>query len=165
MPKKIRNAARADIKAAEQELFEANLTYSIMVLANLIGRNTSNHTLANFPVSVNEWRVLRVASIFGPVCASDVISTLAIDKTTISRAITSLHNGGYIDLKPNPDDRRQTLIVLTSKGWRLHAKIAPIDESIDQSFEDVLTETEIKYFHRIMRKLRPFAQKLGSGKD
>lgn len=165
MPKKPPKTARGDIRAAEQKLFEGNLTYSIMVLANLIGRNTSNHTLADFPVTVNEWRILRVASIFGPVCATDIISTLAIDKTTVSRAITSLHKGGYVDLAPNPDDRRQTLIVLTNKGWKLHGKIAPVDESIDKSFEDVLTATEINYFHRIMRKLRPFAQQLSDSTD
>ena len=159
-----RRATSAEIGAAESQLFEGNLTYSIMVLANLIGRNTSNHTLLNFPIALNEWRVLRVASIFGPICASDVISTLAMDKTTVSRAITNLHRAGYVELTANPEDRRQTLLMLTNKGWKLHRRVAPMDEAVDQSFEDLLTPTEIKYFHRIMRKLRPFARRLGEEK-
>lgn len=149
-----------ELRDAGQQLFETNLTYSIMVLANLIGRNTSHHTLAKFPINMNEWRVLRMASIMGPVCAADVTATLAIDKSTVSRAVTGLHRSGLVDLAPNPQDRRQTFIVLTRKGWRLHGRIAPLDEAVDRSFESALTANEIASFHSIMRKLRSFAQQL-----
>lgn len=164
MAKQTRKVRRRDLEAAERDFFEANLTYSIMVLANLISRNTSTETLAGFPVSLNEWRLLRLLFIFGPVCATDIIETLAMDKTTVSRAVTSLHRSGYVELGSNPEDRRQTLILLTDKGRQLHGRIAPRDEAVDRAFEELLSATELKYFHRIMRKLRRFAQQLhGNG--
>lgn len=164
MPKRHPEPRQANKTSAEKKLFGENLTFSVMVLANLIGRNTSNQTLANFKINVNEWRVLRVASMLDQVCAADVTGTLGMDKTTVSRAITNLHRAGYIELQPNADDRRQTLIVLTDKGWTLHGRIAPVDETVDRSFEKQLTATEIDYFRRIMVKLRTFAQQLGDNK-
>lgn len=153
-------ASPSDTARTEAEFFEGNITYSIIVLANMISRNTSSKTLSQFSISINEWRVLRMTRAFGPICAADVINTLAMDKTTVSRAITNLHAGKLISLAPNARDRRQTLVDLTPKGRRLHDKIAPLDEKVDKSFEAVLTDEEIQQFHSIMRKLRPSAQKL-----
>jgi DNA-binding MarR family transcriptional regulator len=148
------------IAEAEQAFFDHNLTYSIMVLANLIGRNTSRHALAGAPVNLNEWRALRMIRMFAPICAADIIDLLGLDKTTVSRAITRLHELGLARLSANSSDRRQTLIRLTAAGTRLHDRLLPKDQGNDASFEQALTPVELKQFLRVMQKLRPHALEL-----
>lgn len=152
--------ADQDLAEVEAKFFDKNITYSIMVIANMIEKNTSSRTLASFPLNISEWRVLHFISIFGPVCAADIISTLGIDKTTVSRCITSLHSSKYISLAPNPEDRRKTLVSLTKAGRAMHGKIAPIDQAADQSFENVLSKSEMASLRKITRKLRAHARAL-----
>lgn len=148
------------LEAREREFFASNLTYSVMVLANLIGRITNQMTLQESTLGINEWRVMRMVHIFGPISAAEIILTIGMDKTTVSRTVTNLHNAGLIKLTPNPRDRRQTLISLTAPGVKMHNKIIPLDQDFDTSFEALLTPTEISYFQNIMNKLRPHAQQL-----
>lgn len=148
------------LEAREREFFANNLAYSVMVLANLIGRITNQTTLQDFALGINEWRVMRMVHIFGPISAADIILTIGMDKTTISRTVTNLHDAGYIKLTPNPRDRRQTLISLTPAGTRMHNKIVPTDLAFDRSFEALLTPTELGHFRTVMNKLRPHAQQL-----
>lgn len=153
-----KGAAPSPASDAEQDFFANNLAYSVMVLANLITRITTQGTLRDAPVNINEWRILRIAHMFGPMSAADIVSTLGMDKTTVSRTITSLHEAGYIKLSANPSDRRQTLIALTAAGLKVHAAILPADQSNDSAFEALLTEAELAHFKTTMSKLRGHAQ-------
>ena len=151
---------RQSIAGKEQAFFDRHLAYSIMVLANLISRNTSRRTLAGTPLKINDWRVLRLTQMFGPLCAIDVINLLGLDKTTTSRAIGRLDELDLVELAPNPDDRRQTLISLTAKGRAMYDHVAPRDRASDSSFQRVLTAAELRRFHLLMGKLRRHAQQL-----
>jgi len=144
----------------EEDFYGSHLAYSIMVLANLITKHTSQVTLAGSPLNINEWRVLRLLSLFGPMSAVDVISTIGMDKATVSRTVTSLHKSKLIKLKVNPKDRRQTLLSLTSAGTRILDKIGPIAEASDRSFESQLTPEEIKHIRPIMRKLHKYVKSI-----
>ena len=158
-----RRRGTVDLEAAESKFFDSNLAYSIIVLANLIARNTSRHTLRDAPVNVNEWRILRLVETFGPICASDVIELFGIDKTTAGRAVSRLSDLKLVKPAPDPADRRRTLISSTSAGRRLHARIAPRDRAYDASFEKVLSRDEVRRFHQLMKRLRPHAQRLLAG--
>lgn len=142
------------------EFFGDNLAFSIMVLANLIARITSQHALADSKLSLTEWRVLRITHIFGPLSAADIIATIGLDKTTVSRMITSLHEAQLIKLLPNAADRRQTLISLTAAGTRLHDRIVPVDEEFDRSFESLLSAAEVTSFREVMKRLHSHASSL-----
>lgn len=155
-----KDRARLRTEEEQSKFFESNLAFSIMVLANLIARITTQNALVDSKLSLSEWRVLRVANIFGPLSAADIIATIGLDKTTVSRMITRLHEAQLIKLLPNPSDRRQTLIALTVAGTRLHDRIAPVDENFDRSFESLLSAGDLAAFREVMRKLRSHAVSL-----
>lgn len=143
-----------------EAFFENNTAYSIMVVANLIARITTQGALAGEGLTLPAWRVLRLVQVFGPIPAASIISTIGMDKTAVSRIITYLYEAQLIELTPNAADRRQTLVSLTATGRRLHDRIAPIDVQFDRSFESLLTPSQIKEFRAAMRALHAHAQSL-----
>lgn len=153
-------AAKETVEQREAKFFSDNVAYSIIVLANVIARYTSQHTLRGLDLNVNDWRLLRLAKIFGPISAAEIIATIAMDKTTVSRAITKAHERKLIKLAPNPSDRRQTFVMLTAAGAKLLERHGTLDEQFDRSFEMQLSEEEQESFHRIMGKLRGHAHEM-----
>lgn len=153
--------ARA-LAEAESRFFDTNVAYSIMVVANLIARITTQGALTDTTISLSEWRVMRLVHIFGPMSAVEVVTTIGMDKTTVSRAITRLHAAQLFKLSTNAADRRQTLVSLTPSGIRFHDRIAQMDDQFDRTFERLLPPAQLKAFHAVMRTLRTHAQSLAT---
>lgn len=60
---------------------------------------------------------------------------------SISRMLGSFEKLGYIERKPDPDDRRNTLVTLTDEGYRQHACTKDVmDEYTDAIVEDLGVE-------------------------
>ena len=131
-----------------------------MTLANLIARSTAQRTLARTGLSLNAWRVLRYASAAARPSASGAVTLLAMDKTTVSRAVRELAKAGLVRLVPNPADRRQGLITMTAGGRRLYRRTAPVDRAVDDSFERQLTARERALLAPIFAKLHRHARGL-----
>lgn len=143
----------------------SGITFYLMSIANLIARNTAHRTLRGSGLSLNEWRVLRFVALAPSALASDVIASLGIDKTTVSRAIASLHAKKLVALRPNPEDRREIRLSLAPAGRRLHQRYRPIDEAVDGSFEARLTGGEVTTLRRLLVKLHAHATSLSDGSD
>ena len=133
------------------------ITYYLMSIANLIARNTSQATLRGSGLRLNEWRVLRFVALAPSALATDVIASLGIDKTTVSRAIASLRQARLIVLRPNPADRRETRLSLSAAGRRIHDRYQPVDQAVDASFEEKLTRAEAATLRRLLVKLHHHA--------
>lgn len=146
-------ALPTDLAARRELFFGDNLAFAIMVLSNMIARNTTARVLASAELTIHEWRTLRLVQIFGPLVAVDIIDTLAMDKTTVSRNITALYQHGFLELHPNPSDRRHTLISVTPAGAKKIASILPADEDADASYERHLTVTEKRQLSKLLLKL------------
>lgn len=165
MPSDRRAPERARVRRLEEataEFFEHNTTYSIMVVANLIARITTQSALAGCSLTLPEWRVLRLVHIFGPLSAAEITTTIGMDKTTVSRVITRLHRARLLGLSTDVTDRRRTFVALTPAGRRLHGRIAPVDERFDRTFELLLSSSELGVFRRVVRKLKAHAESLAT---
>ena len=136
------------------------ITYYLMSIANLIARNTAHRTLSGSGLSLNEWRVLRFVALAPSSLASDVIASLGIDKTTVSRAIARLGTRRLVVLKINPEDRRETRLSLSAAGRRLHDRYHPVDQAVDASFEKRLSRSEATTLRRLLVKLHTHATSL-----
>ena len=55
----------------------------------------------------------------GPVRATEIASTLALDISTVSRQIKALESAGLVVKRPDANDARATLIELTPEGDRV----------------------------------------------
>lgn len=64
-----------------------------------------------------------------------VASLLAMDQTTLTAALKPLQRKGFVDVVPNPRDRRGRLLCLTDDGRAVLQKALPIWESTHAALE------------------------------
>jgi DNA-binding MarR family transcriptional regulator len=76
-------------------------------------------------VTADEWAVLSVIGLFGPVSPTEVAARLRIPPTTVSRYVAGLVDAGLARRSPNPDDGRSYLLALTPAGTDVAATIVP----------------------------------------
>lgn len=152
-PPELSPVSPADLATQRELFFGENVAFAIMVLSNMIARNTTARVLASAELTLHEWRTVRLVQIFGPLNAVDIIDTLAMDKTTVSRIITSLYQRGFLELHPNPSDRRHTLISVTPAGAGKISSILAADEEADASYERHLTASEKRQLSKLLLKL------------
>ncbi|WP_028971912.1 MarR family winged helix-turn-helix transcriptional regulator [Sporomusa ovata] len=57
------------------------------------------------------------------ISVNELATRLNITKSAVSRTVDDLVNKGYLDRKPNPDDRRYVDIELTKKGQKVFLEI------------------------------------------
>ena len=71
-----------------------------------------------------------------------------------------LEKAGLIERRPNPDDRRGTLVGLTRKGLALIDKLVTLHVENERNILACLTQAEQKELNRLLGKL---VQGLGEG--
>jgi DNA-binding MarR family transcriptional regulator len=67
-------------------------------------------------VDLSALRVLAWIGRSGPSRASDLAEATALDLSTVSRRVAELEEAGLVTRTPDPDDRRASLLDVTSSG-------------------------------------------------
>ncbi|EFL37759.1 MarR family winged helix-turn-helix transcriptional regulator [Streptomyces griseoflavus] len=55
--------------------------------------------------------------------ATDLAAHYALDKSTVSRQVTALERSGLVERRPDPEDHRVQVVMLTSEGRRILARV------------------------------------------
>jgi DNA-binding MarR family transcriptional regulator len=66
---------------------------------------------------------LRTLATMGPASTKALAMALDLDASTVTRQITVLESGGFVERRPDPHDRRSSTIVLTTEGRRTMADV------------------------------------------
>jgi DNA-binding MarR family transcriptional regulator len=61
---------------------------------------------------------LRTFEALGPLSTKALATALNLDASTVTRQITALEDGGFVERRPDPTDRRSSTITLTAEGRR-----------------------------------------------
>ena len=69
-----------------------------------------------------------------------VAKLLAMDQTTLTAALKPLQRRGWVEVFPNPRDKRGRLLRLTPEGMRVLTTALPIWESTHAALEQTLPE-------------------------
>ena len=83
--------------------------------------------------------------------------------TRLSRTVDRLDKRGWVTRRPDPDDGRATLAVLTDAGWEKVVSTAPghVTE-VRRLVLDPLTRTQVRQLHEIATRIRQVVQPDGS---
>jgi DNA-binding MarR family transcriptional regulator len=68
------------------------------------------------PMSITEAHALGELHVDGPLTQRQLAMRLRLEKSTVSRLVDQLVDGGLVARRPNPDDGRSVLVVLTDIG-------------------------------------------------
>jgi DNA-binding MarR family transcriptional regulator len=66
---------------------------------------------------------LRMLESMGPTSTKALAMALNLDASTVTRQITALESGGFVERRPDPSDGRSSTIVLTAEGRRTMADV------------------------------------------
>ncbi len=91
--------------------------------------------LLDTPFSLTEVRLLYEIAHREGVTATELSSDLSLDAGYLSRILANFEKRGWIDRHPSPKDRRQSRLVLTSKG---SANFRPLEERSNQQVAHIL---------------------------
>lgn len=134
--------------------------YHAVVLADLVTRHTHSVVKTEANLNISQWRVLAAVADKPGRTAADVTNITPMDKTIVSRAVSSLIDAGLIKKTRTKTDKRRLSLEMTPKGKKKYEKIAArlnetlittlIDKSEDAQFIKIIQNFSLK-----MKKISP----------
>lgn len=127
--------------------------YRLARLAEQVSLAVAEVYSERFALTRQEWRVLALLGARSEIATKEVGPLTTLDKMQVSRAMQGLEARGIVARKPDPDDRRELIVSLTSTGRALYRKIVPFALARETKLLSVLTAEEVEVLDRAMRKL------------
>ncbi len=117
-------------------------------------RETSHEALAPWDITPSAFRALRVLERHGAMRLSELSEHLRIAPRSVTEVADTLESRGLAERRPDPADRRATLVGLTGHGsYVLDAIRAARGTEAERVFGR-LSATDRAHLARILRKLR-----------
>jgi len=117
-------------------------------------RDTSQETLAPWDITPSHLRALRVLMHHGVMRLSELSDHLHIAARSTTEVIDALETRGLVERRPDPDDRRATLVEVTAHGASvLDAIRAARGTQAERAFGR-LSQADRAHLARILRKLQ-----------
>jgi DNA-binding MarR family transcriptional regulator len=117
-------------------------------------RETSQETLAPWDITPSHLRALRVLRRHGPMRLSGLSDHLRIAARSATEVVDGLQARGLVERRPDPGDRRATLVEVTAHGASvLDAIRAARGTEAERAF-DQLSPADRDDLTRILRQLR-----------
>jgi DNA-binding MarR family transcriptional regulator len=117
-------------------------------------RHTSQETLAPWDITPSHLRALRMLMRHGVMRLSELSDHLHIAARSATEVVDALETRGLVERRPDPDDRRATLVEVTEHGTSvLDAIHAARGTETERAFGR-LSQTDRVHLARILRKLR-----------
>ena len=113
-----------------------------------------------FGISNQQWRVIFALARQANCSASYVVHHAALDKVQVSRAVAGLIEMALIKRSADNADRRNSVLNLTIKGWKIYKQIAPEALAFEARLKDALNERETAELDLILSKLMDKANEL-----
>ena len=98
--------------------------YQAVVLADQISRYTLSVVKAEAGLNLSQWRVLAAVAEEPGRSAAQVTAITPMDKTIVSRAVSSLMTMGLITKISDTADKRRSSLSATSTGRDIYVRIA-----------------------------------------
>jgi DNA-binding MarR family transcriptional regulator len=117
-------------------------------------RNTSQDFLAPWDITPSQLRALRVLTRHGAVRLTELSGHLHIAARSTTEVVDALEARGLVERRPDPGDRRATLVEVTEHGASVLDAIRVASGTEAERAFDRLSRTDRAHLARILRKLR-----------
>ncbi len=114
-------------------------------------REASQKTLVPWDITPGHLRALRVLTRFGVMRLSELSDRLHIAPRSTTEVVDALESRDLVQRRPDPDDRRATLVELTEHGASVLAAIRGTEA---ERVFGRLSPADRAHLARILRKLR-----------
>jgi DNA-binding MarR family transcriptional regulator len=141
---------------------ERFLPYRLSVLTNLVSGAIASVYEERFGLTIPEWRVIAVLARHPGVSAAEVAALTRMDAVAVSRAVTRLLRAGRVRRSISAEDRRRSVLRLSTEGEAVYREIAPVALRYERALVDCLHDGEMAALDAVLEKLTAKAQSLAS---
>ncbi|QGN06926.1 MarR family transcriptional regulator [Halorhabdus sp. CBA1104] len=127
---------------------------------SLAGRalsRTIEDELSAYDLGRGEYRVLFALTEREGVTQTDLVEKHHLEKSSIARVVAQLESKGYVETRPDPEDRRRKRLYLTEAGRDLREEVTAVKDRVDSQLTDGLSPTEetrlVEYLRTVCRNL------------
>ncbi|MDP4153719.1 MAG: MarR family transcriptional regulator [Bacillota bacterium] len=120
----------------------------------------SERRLAEHKVGFPEQVILMYLSSRNQVNQDAIAQFYMIDKGAIAKTISKMEDKKLLTRQQNPENRRENLISLTSKGWEILKVMQVALKEWDDYMSEGLSRKEIEEYERITKKMVSNVSKL-----
>jgi DNA-binding MarR family transcriptional regulator len=117
-------------------------------------RETSQETLAPWDITPSHFRALRVLRRHGVIRLSELSDHLRIAPRSATEVVDALESRGLVLRRPDPGDRRATLVKVTEHGTEVLDAIRAARGTEAERVFGRLSPADRTHLARILRKLR-----------
>jgi DNA-binding MarR family transcriptional regulator len=117
-------------------------------------RHLRKESLAPFDIAPSHGRALGVLLREGPLRLSELSDRLRIAARSGTEVVDALQDRGLVERRPDPQDRRATLVAPTEEGTRVGEAIRASNAAEAEAYFSILSEEERAELTAILRKLR-----------
>jgi DNA-binding MarR family transcriptional regulator len=142
-----------DPQASPSLDLEHFLPYRLSVLSNRVSGAIARVYSERFGLGVTEWRVMAVLGRYPDLSAGEVAQRTAMDKVAVSRAVAGLVDAGRVERETHGDDRRRSVLRLTSEGHSIHDAVAPLALAFERRLLDGMAADEREVLFRLLDRL------------
>jgi len=124
---------------------------------NLTGRALTRllmSAFAPYDVTPEQWSILKRLEEGDGITIKELSKRVGKDQANVTRISDLLQRKELIKRKPNPEDKRSSLVCLTEEGRRIIQLLDPIDEQVHQIALKGLTESEIEMVTQLLSRIR-----------
>ncbi|NBE79799.1 MarR family winged helix-turn-helix transcriptional regulator [Micromonospora rubida] len=132
---------------------EDSLAESFWAVARRL-RHLSRQTLEPWAINPGHSRALGVLTRHGAMRLSALAEHLRIAPRSTTEVVDGLEERGLVARRPDPGDRRATLVALTDEGTRVGAAIRAARHAEAERLFGGLSPTDRAHLARILRTLR-----------
>lgn len=122
-------------------------------VANKWSRSASHLYLRRFGIGIEAWRILVLLAVEGPITANRISQVIGMDKASVSRNFTQMHEKGLLRIDEDPKDARQRFAQLSQAGFALHDRMLPLVMERERRLTSCLSEDERKLLIGLLRRL------------
>jgi DNA-binding MarR family transcriptional regulator len=108
-----------------------------------------------FGLPINRFEVLRVVASQDGCQVRDVVAALSLTTGGASKLVDRVEEAGLCRRRPNPDDRRSSIIELTPRGMRLLAAASDtVEVALQARLGSALSPASLRQFATLLDALR-----------
>ncbi|HEV2256312.1 MAG TPA: MarR family winged helix-turn-helix transcriptional regulator [Streptosporangiaceae bacterium] len=125
-----------------------------------IARATHNRTNARMSaagLSLARFRVLSALQAGGRMRMNELSAALGVVPRTVTTIVDALENDGMVARRPDPADRRATLLEISQEGRSQLLRFRAMHDSAAAELFDVLSVTEKRQLARLLHRLQAAA--------
>ncbi len=152
-----RNSTDSAANLQRRQLYQAQNLFARLTATYAASRKQGQNILRKAAgLSIVEWRVLWDLSEIGPVTVRELADIQRTDHSQLSRALPEMRHKGYVTMRKNTHDGRQTIVELTESGRAAYERAAPSMKNRRDALNEIFTREELEQFVEFLDRFDEF---------